>query len=314
MGFRGDSIRSKPGLGWARGLLAAGMACLGFLLSAAPAGAQPWKAPVETGPSVPIEAPSIVDKRNTNLPLDLEFTTSDGKAVKLRDLFHRNKPVIITMVYFSCPSLCGHSQDALVRTLQAGPRGLSLGKDYDVLIVSIDPDDLPATAAAKRSKYVGFLGRPESEPGLIYLTGREPAIRELADKLGFRYKQNYGDAVTLGGKYAHGSGIFVCSPYGRLSETITGLNYGTDVVHHSLVVAGEGKVGAGLLGVGLSCGAIHFDPTTGTYVHNPWFGFGSAVGAATFAFMAIFLGGLWLGEWKKTRGNKAPGGATPALH
>ena len=78
---------------------------------------------------------------------------------------------------FSCPQLCGMNQEALVSAVKSGPRSLRLGQDYDILVVSIDPDDTPAAAAAKRENYLKMMSRPVSQEGFTYLTGTDENIR-----------------------------------------------------------------------------------------------------------------------------------------
>jgi len=271
--------------------------------------------PPATGPAVAVPSPEVVDKAGTILPLDLEFTTSQGKKVQLRDLYNQGKPVILSLVYFKCQSLCIYTQDDLARVIRINPRGIQLGKDYDVIVVSIDPDDLPGEAEAKRVKYLSMMGASPDQKGLTYLVGTEKNIKTLADAVGFGYKRKLGvEDTDVAGKYAHSAGIFITTSYGKLSQTIKGVGYSPDTLHNAIAVAGQGQVGTGLLGVGLSCGAVHFNPSTGRYEHNQWFWAGATVGLASLAFVGMFLGSLWLGEYKKHRGNKdLPGGQTPAL-
>ena len=78
-----------------------------------------------------------------------------------------------------------------MNAIRTGPRSLQVGKDYDVVVVSIDPEDTPAMAAVKRGNYLKLAGRPDNEPGLIYLTGTEGNIRELAEAVGFGYRREF---------------------------------------------------------------------------------------------------------------------------
>jgi protein SCO1/2 len=267
---------------------------------------------VESGTPVAIPNPEVVERPNAVIPLDLEFTRSDGATVKLGDFFNKGKPVVMTMVYFSCPNLCGYVQDDLINAIRSGPRSLKLGKDYDVVIVSIDPDDTPAQAEARRLKYLGIADRPPTQEGLIYLTGREENIRKLADTIGYGYRRNFGVAEDdAAGKFAHSAGVFVCTPYGRLSQTILGIGWPTDKLHYALLQASDNKIGSGFLEtIALPCGAVRLGAHG--YEHNPWFWAGTAGGAATFAFMAIFLGVMWRGEWKRKRQSDMTG--NPAIH
>ncbi len=267
------------------------------------------------GPEVKVPNPEIVNKANAAIPMNLEFTRSDGATVKLGDLFdQKKKPVILSLVYFSCPNLCGQTQDSLVDAIRTGPRDLKLGQDYDVVVVSIDPDDKPADAKTKRTNYLAMMDKPESQAGFTYLTGTEENVRQLADAVGFGFHQNFGiktgDAT---GKFAHSTGIFICTPYGRLAQTITGISYPTDELHYALLQAADGKIGDSLLElVELPCGAMRLGAHG--YEVNPWFWAGTATGGASFLFVATFLGMLWRGEWKKRHRNDGPGpGAMTAV-
>lgn len=302
--------RIRPNFGrWSAA--AAAMACA--LAVAMPAMGQYREDLTPVGPAVPIPNPEITPKPNAAIPLDLAFTRSDGAKIKLGDLFNQgNKPVILSLVYFSCPNLCGLTQDHLSDAVKVGPRDLVLGKDYDVVVVSIDPDDTPASAAAKRKHYLDMMGKPESQAGFTYLTGSEENIRTLADAVGYGFRRNpdVKDADPSTGKFAHSAGIFICTPYGRLSTTLTNLSFPTDELHYSLIQASDGKIGSGILEcVGLPCGAVRLG-ANGNYEANPWFWAGTAGGGASILFMAVFLGMLWRGEAKR-RHAVPPGGQAP---
>ncbi len=245
--------------------------------------------------------PEVVERPNAVLPANLEFTRSDGKKIRLGELFDQKKPVVLQLVYFSCPNLCGYSQDDLVSAMRGGVRDLVAGEDYDIVVVSIDPDDTPAMAEAKRQKYLTLAGKDSSQKGFIYLTGTQENIQTLADTVGFGFKRNFGAAPDdAAGKFAHSAGTFICTPAGRLSQTIRGINYPMDTLHFALVQASSGKIGHGFLEtIALPCGAMRLNPLTGHYEQNPWFWAGTAGGGASFAFMAIFLGMMWRGEWKR---------------
>jgi protein SCO1/2 len=266
-------------------LLAAALACFAV---AAPARAQYRMDQLPEGTGQDVSIPKVVEKPNAALPLNATFTESDGSVIQLGSLFNHDRPVILSLVYFSCPNLCGFTQDALVDAVKDGPRGLSLGKDYDIVVVSIDSDDTPAAAAVKRGHYVDLMNRKPSEPGVVYLTGSEANVKELADAVGFGYRRNFS-----GDKYLHATGIFICTPDGHLSQTILGLDYPPDTLHHSLVEASSGHIGSGLLMLELCCGAMRFNAKTGMYENNPYFWAGTATGMLTLVGFGAFMLYLW---------------------
>jgi protein SCO1/2 len=176
-----------------------------------------------------------------------------------------------------------------------GPRGLSLGKDYDIVVISIDPDDTSDAAKQKHDHYLEMMNRKATDPGLTYLTGTEGNIKQVADAIGFGFKRNW----TPDNKFAHQPGIFVCTPEGKLSHTITGLAYEPDELHFRLSEASNGKIGSGFLAIALCCGAMHFNPKTGHYENNPYFWIGTATGVVTILMVGGFLTMLWRADPKR---------------
>src|SRR5689334_15821792 len=75
--------------------------------------------PPATGPAVAIPSPEVIEKTGAMLPLELEFTTSQGSKIKLGDLYGQGKPVILSLVYFKCQSLCIYTQDDLARVIRS---------------------------------------------------------------------------------------------------------------------------------------------------------------------------------------------------
>src|SRR6266545_1622790 len=79
-----------------------------------------------------------VDERpSATLPLDLSFTNQEGKRVTLGQYF-TGGPVILTLNYYSCPTLCPIIFRNLSNTIN-DIRGLSLDRDYRIVTLSIDP-------------------------------------------------------------------------------------------------------------------------------------------------------------------------------
>ena len=83
----------------------------GMLLAAAvQAGAQYARPKIADGVS-------IEQKLNKPVPLDLVFRDESNHTVPLWKYF-RDKPVVISLVYFNCPSLCPMSLHETVSTVK----------------------------------------------------------------------------------------------------------------------------------------------------------------------------------------------------
>src|SRR5487761_592317 len=117
-------------------------------------------------------------KLGSSIPLDLTFRDERGRAVALRQFFGE-KPVILTLVYYQCPMLCTEVLDGVLQTIREVP--LRLGKDFQIVTVSIDPRDRPVEAQAKQLMYTSLYGSAGLASGWHFLTGNNLEIHQLAD-------------------------------------------------------------------------------------------------------------------------------------
>ena len=60
--------------------------------------------------------------------------------------------MVLVLEYLRCKTLCGLTLDNLVSGLDALPQ--QAGRDFQVVVISIDPRDTPADAAAAKAKYL----------------------------------------------------------------------------------------------------------------------------------------------------------------
>ena len=246
----------RTGIG---GGTAAVLALLCFVLAApCPARAQADPLPIMQNPSgdrALIKKIGLDQKLNAQIPLDLTFRDEKGNPVALRQFFGQ-RPVILTLVYYQCPMLCTLVLNGVLNS--AKQISLEMGKDYEVVTVSIDPTEKPILAEAKHTMYAGLYGRPGAVNGWHFLTGDEPAIQQLAASVGFRYIY---DKVSE--QFGHPSGIMVLTPGGRLSRYFYGIEYSPRDVRLALVEASGEKIGTPVDEILLAC--FHYDPTTGKY-------------------------------------------------
>jgi protein SCO1/2 len=178
-----------------------------------------------------------------------------GADVALGDLLD-GKPIILTPVYYKCPMLCNMTMDGQVRCLTE--LTLNAGEDYTALTVSFNPRETHELAAAAKRTAMKRYGRPGAERGWRFLTGDEAEVRRLMDTVGFRYQF---DPVT--GEYAHGAGLIVLTPQGKVSRYLYGVDFPQRDLRLALVEASGGNIGTTNDQVLLLC--YHYDPTTGRY-------------------------------------------------
>lgn len=193
------------------------------------AGLAPAYGSVPASPNRTHEKVGFVQRLDAQAPLDLPFRDETGRAVTLGAYFGK-KPVLLNLVYFECPMLCTEVLNGTVQALRALP--LTMGKDFTVVTVSIDARETPTLAAAKKRVYLDRYGRKGPRDGWAFLTGPEPSIKALASAVGFGYA--YDKELD---QFAHGSGIIILTPRGRVSHYFYGVEYPADDVRLSLIEA-----------------------------------------------------------------------------
>ncbi len=226
----------------------------------------------------------VDQKLNQSVPLDLTFRDEHGKPVQLAQYFGQ-KPVILSLVYYNCPMLCTQVLNGLESSLKLIP--LDIGKQFDVVTVSIDPTERPVLAEAKQALYTGLYGRPNAAEGWHFLTGDEPQIRQLANAVGFRYAYDPGSK-----QFAHASAIMVLTREGKISRYFYGIQFPSRDLRLGLVEASEGKIGSPVDQVLLFC--YHYDPSTGKYGLLI-----SRLIQAAGAITVLAIGGLILALYRK---------------
>jgi protein SCO1/2 len=203
----------------------------------------------------PLREIGFDQRLDARVPLDVRFRDDTGRDVRLGEYFGE-KPVVLAFVYYDCPMLCTMILSSLTSTLDV--LALRPGRDFEVVAVSIDPRETPELAARKKAEHLRRISADASAGGWHFLTGDEPAIRQLTAAAGFRY---VWDEATQ--QYAHPAGITVLTPDGRLARYLFGLEYGPRDVRLALVEATEGRIGSAVDAFLLYC--YHYDPLTGRY-------------------------------------------------
>lgn len=203
----------------------------------------------------PLDDVSFEQRLGHQVPLDLPFVDETGATVQLGDYFGA-KPVLLSLNYYTCPMLCSLVRDGMVRGLE--DVRLSVGTDFVVVNVSIDPSETPMQAANTKAAIVSQYNRPGSEAGWHFLTGPQDSISQLADAVGFHYF--YDETIA---QYAHAAGILILTPEGKLARYFYGIEYNPSDLRLSLVEASGNRIGSPVDQLLLLC--YHFDPSTGRY-------------------------------------------------
>lgn len=215
----------------------------------------------ETGPDngkppAILNGVGVNQRLNEQLPLDLTFTDDMGKPVQFASYFGK-KPAILALVYYQCPMLCSEELNGLTGAL----RMVSFvpGKDFSVIVVSIDPSEGTNLAADKKRNYLRRYGHPETADGWHFMTGTQANIDALTKAVGFGYVKIPGPDGKLT-QFAHASAIQIVTPQGKLAQYYMGVEYSPKDIRLGLVEASNNHIGSPVDNILTYC--YHYDPAT----------------------------------------------------
>jgi protein SCO1/2 len=244
----------------------------------------------------------VTEHLGEQLPKDVTLRDETGKTVTIADLV-RDRPVVVSFVYHSCPTLCTFVQSGFAASVKDVP--WSIGKDYDVLTISIDPRDTTAIANEKKERFVKGYGRDEATTakGWHFLTGDEPQVKRLARALGFSY---HFDARQS--QFAHSAAIFVVTPTGKIARYLYGIDFPPKDLRLALAEAAEGRSISTVDHLLLYC--YQYDPNARGYVvvAQRVMRIGAAI---SVVLLGSFLGLMWRRERKRAAADELIASATP---
>ncbi|WP_250679693.1 SCO family protein [Geomonas sp. Red32] len=233
----------------------------------------------------------VDEKLGARLPLDSPLFDQRGRRVTLGSYF-TGQPVIVSLNYFSCPTLC----PVLIRNLASAiskAGNLAVGKDFKVVTVSLDPEETVARAAGKAQEAYGIIGKVAGlDTAWPFLFGSKETIGHLASSMGVRYTK------LPGGEIAHPNVIVIVTADGIVSRYLYGIEPSPQDLRLGLVEASKGKIGGSPLINQALLYCFHYDPVGKRYVL-----IASRVMTAAMTLVFILtvtvLGLLWKREARK---------------
>lgn len=245
---------------------------------------------MEVGPKA-LDDVGIDEHLGANVPINLNFVDADGSKVELHDILRGQRPALLSLNYSDCPMLCNLQLDGLAEGLRGV--GLKAGVDFDIVTVSINPNEKLERTRAYRDKYRHALTEEKSAEhkpeGWHFLTGDAKNIEILARSVGFRYV-----FVPEQNEFAHTAALMVLSPDAQITRYLYGVLFEPRDVRLALVEAADGKVGTTMDRILLYC--FHYDATTGRYAPLA----ANIMRAAGFVTTLVLGGALWL-AWRRER-------------
>ena len=192
--------------------------------------------------------------------MDLMFRDTDGTLVELGSVFDGKQPVMLSFNYSDCPKLCSVQLQNMTSTLREVAKRFKVNEDFQVVSLSIDPNEQTVRLRQTRDKFVKQYNRPGTEDGWHFFTGDRESIARLTDVCGFRYRY-----IARQKYYSHPPVFILLSPEGKIVRYIHGLKYDAGTMEQAFIEAAEGKIGSPINILSYGMGCFVFDESTGKY-------------------------------------------------
>src|SRR5262249_21337416 len=143
----------------------------------------------------------------------------------------KGKPVILDLIYYQCPMLCNlvlNGQGQVMKEIPWTP-----GNEYEVVTISIDPQERFDIARKKKETYLGAFGRPAT---WHFLCDKDDNAKKLAERIGYHYRYDASQE-----QYAHPASIFILTGEGKISRYLYGTRYRPMDVRFALAEASENR-------------------------------------------------------------------------
>ena len=234
----------------------------------------------------------VDEKLGKKIPIEnLTFTNEEGKKVKFSSFFKDKKPVILIFAYYECPMLCTLVLNGF--TVSAKNLAWSIGKEYEVVVVSINPKEKPEVAKAKKKNYLGQYGRLSAHEGWHFLTGDDKNIKDLAEAAGYKFK--YDPKIK---QYAHAALLTFLTPKGKISRYLYGIHFKHNDLKLAIQEAADGTIGTVMERLLLFC--FQYNPDSDSYSFTVLY-IMEIAGILTLLIFGGYLFRFWRREIKLAR-------------
>lgn len=247
----------------------------------------------------------VLERRGEQITLDALVIDSDGKRATLADYLGGEKPILLNLVYFECPMLCGLVLADTTRALRESK--WEVGEDFTVLTISFDHTNTIAQAAGKKAEYAGAVRREGVMDGWKYFVTTEEDARRIADSVGFSYRR------LPNGEFSHPSVQIILTPEGNVSTYLYGYynkegsSFSKQQLELSLMDAADGKLGGIFDKISFFC-YVH---TSEGYAFSA-FRFMQISGAITVVLLSAFIACMFLWERRRRARRAARNESLPA--
>jgi protein SCO1 len=211
------------------------------------------------------------EKQGQYADLSTKLVNENGDTVLLKDVI--TKPAILNLVYFRCPGTCSPLMWGISKFIDQVD--LQLGKDYDVVTISFDPDERIDLGIKKKASYISTMKKKEAGKNWRFFVSDSINISKLTNSVGFRYQ-------VVNNQYVHPTGLIALAPDGKIVRYLRGIDFLPFDIKITMVEAAKGKTGPSINRLLAVC--YSYDEKGNQFVFNV-----TRVSAVVISFIVLLI-------------------------
>jgi protein SCO1 len=172
------------------------------------------------------------EKQGQYADLSAKLVNEAGDTVYLKDVI--TKPTILNLVYYECPGTCSPLMWGVSKFIDA--LDLQLGKDYEVVTISFDPEERIDLGIKKKASYISTMKNKEAAMNWLFFVSDSINIAKITRSVGFDYQK-------VNGQFIHPTGLIALAADGKIIRYLRGIEFLPFDIKITLVEAAKGKIG-----------------------------------------------------------------------
>ncbi len=190
---------------------------------------------------------------------DLKMADESGRMLSLSSF--SGKPLILLLIYYDCPNICPLLGEGLSDGL-SNVKDLTLGNDYNVLVLSFNKDDTPEMAGEFRRKLQSKI-KGQDISGWVFASAKEESIASLTKSVGYRFFYSAQDRM-----FVHPNVYVFLSPERKITRYIFGVKPDPFNIRLAILESVKGLVGKVPISSIFTLACYKYDLETRGYVIN----------------------------------------------
>jgi len=168
---------------------------------------------------------------DATLPAKLAFTDQRNERVTLGQIAN-GKPLVLLFVDYTCKHICGPGLTLSAKAL--ADSGLTIGRDYNFVLVGMDPRD--GLDQARMMQHMRLSALPRMERASWFLVGDKADVAAATRALGYGYV--YDPSTD---QFAHDASLYVFAADGHVASVLPELALTPDMARAAIRNSGSAR-------------------------------------------------------------------------